>query len=599
MKSSTVVILVGLAQIVACSAEAPSSRPMGSTAAASSAAMVTGGHPADELARAQAFIDGRYPRSAVQHTFKTRLGDTIECIDFFAQPGVRALAAQGTPITQLPRPVRRVTGPFDPALAGVMFDGSVDEDGNARACSDTTVPMVRLTVGDIERRGGIDRLLSLHKTFEGGRAEAPDGAGPSYAHAQVGFTGGFAFRADRATLSVWTPGPIPSGVGNHSLMQTWTSNGGANWGANAPCAPNCQETVETGWTVDPDLNGDGNPHLFIYSTTDGYQTGCYNGFIFSGNGTPTNPLFPCQPWLTVPGAAFAPGQTLTASTGPSSVAELTVQVSQCNGDCPGGWAISVRQIGSAALGDIGYYPSSNFNGPFATQATVFQAGAEVDDITDLNTTTKTDTFTLPMGSGSSASAGYGVAAYVHDYGVYTGADPIGPFGTPGSTVKPPYFVAQFTPKSGQIETTWNNFFYLGSACNQSCANLGASCGTVSDWCGNKLVCPGCAAGAECLSDNQCCTPLTESQACQTYQCGTKPDGCGGTVTCPVTCGAGQYCDSSTNTCQNVPLCPGGCPSGYICEAPNGPPGVCVANYRCPPGYKYCNGKCIAQTSYCP
>jgi hypothetical protein len=49
----------------------------------------------------------------------------------------------------------------------------------------------------------------------------------------------------------------------------------------------------------------------------------------------------------------------------------------------------------------------------------------------------------------------------------------------------------------------------------------------------------------------------------------------------------------------VPLCPGGCPFGYICEAPNGPPGVCVANHRCMAGYKYCNGKCIAQGAFCP
>lgn len=61
----------------------------------------------------------------------------------------------------------------------------------------------------------------------------------------------------------------------------------------------------------------------------------------------------------------------------------------------------------------------------------------------------------------------------------------------------------------------------------------------------------------------------------------------------------DYCDSTTKYCEEIELCPGGCPSGYICEAPNGPPGVCVVNHRCIAGEKYCNGKCIPQSSFCP
>jgi hypothetical protein len=61
----------------------------------------------------------------------------------------------------------------------------------------------------------------------------------------------------------------------------------------------------------------------------------------------------------------------------------------------------------------------------------------------------------------------------------------------------------------------------------------------------------------------------------------------------------DYCEPTTNTCQEIELCPYGCPNGYICEAPNGPPGVCVVNHRCPVLEKYCNGKCIAQGAYCP
>lgn len=105
-----------------------------------------------------------------------------------------------------------------------------------------------------------------------------------------------------------------------------------------------------------------------------------------------------------------------------------------------------------------------------------------------------------------------------------------------------------------------------------------------------------------------CVPFTEAEACgvtisgQTYEqnCGSMSDGCGGTVSCG-TCSAGYYCSTSAgfNACEIEPLCPTPCPSGTICEAPNGYPGTCVVNHRCMAGQKYCNGKCIPQSSICP
>jgi hypothetical protein len=55
------------------------------------------------------------------------------------------------------------------------------------------------------------------------------------------------------------------------------------------------------------------------------------------------------------------------------------------------------------------------------------------------------------------------------------------------------------------------------------------------------------------------------------------------------------CGGFGDACGHYIECEPPCPSGYICDANN----ACVVNHRCPPGYKYCNGKCIAQTAYCP
>ena len=40
-----------------------------------------------------------------------------------------------------------------------------------------------------------------------------------------------------------------------------------------------RQIVEVGWTVDPGLNGDANPHLFVFHWVDGVPT-CYNGCGF-------------------------------------------------------------------------------------------------------------------------------------------------------------------------------------------------------------------------------------------------------------------------------------------------------------------------------
>jgi hypothetical protein len=493
-----------------------------------------------EVARAKAFIEARYAASDVRSSFKSKLGDTIDCIDFFAQPGVKALARRGSPITQLPPPAekpRRVG-----AVDDVSFDGSIDEDGNVRACTDTTVPQVRVTVDTILAAGGLDSYLErLVKDPVALKVAPPDSAGPAYAHAQSSYDGSTsAIPTDRATLSVWTPAIPSSDTIDHSLEQTWTISPGAQYKAGAPCAPNCQQTVEVGWIVYRGLNGDGNPHLFVFSTADGYQTGSYNGL----GGGPS--------WVGTPNAAFAPGMTMTSSTStPGS--ELTTQVNQCSlyGHCPGGWEILVRTAGQAALSSVGYYPTNDYSGTFRSSAAIFTAGGEVYDSRDL-TANGGDTFALPMGNGNVASAGFGNAAYVHDLYVFAAnqADPDLSFGTPSSTV-PQYGVwpsgamATPTPGSPEFEAGWLNYFYLGAPpppCSPvTCASAGLTCGSASDGCGNTINCGTCASGETC-SVNRCesCAPATCSSLGK--DCGSWANGCGGEVSCG-TCGGGMVCQS--------------------------------------------------------
>lgn len=79
------------------------------------------------------------------------------------------------------------------------------------------------------------------------------------------------------TVTFTTFRPHLEGANSHSLSEIMVTNG---HGA----------TIEFGWTVDVALNGDDMPHLFVYTTPDGYVSGGYNGAsgFISGN-TPDAP----------------------------------------------------------------------------------------------------------------------------------------------------------------------------------------------------------------------------------------------------------------------------------------------------------------------
>lgn len=106
-----------------------------------------------------------------------------------------------------------------------------------------------------------------------------------------------------------------------------------------------QNVVEVGWTVDRAVNGDLEPHLFVFSWVNG-QEGCYNecGFVpQAGGGGPQ-------------GRKLAVGSTLFLSIRHS----------------PGAWWVSADGVGW-----LGYFPDSLWGGKF-TQAGAHQWFGEVN-----------------------------------------------------------------------------------------------------------------------------------------------------------------------------------------------------------------------------
>jgi len=92
----------------------------------------------------------------------------------------------------------------------------------------------------------------------------------------------------------------------------------------------------------------------------------------------------------------------------------------------------------------------------------------------------------------------------------------------------------------------------GKTCvNESCVcapNCTNKCGGASDGCGG--TCTGtCGSGQNCYQQ-QCCTPVGQSQTCGTATCGKVTDNCGNQVTCGTgTCPSGQSCVNNQCACS--------------------------------------------------
>ena len=92
---------------------------------------------------------------------------------------------------------------------------------------------------------------------------------------------------------------------------------------------------------------------------------------------------------------------------------------------------------------------------------------------------------------------------------------------------------------------------------KSCSSLGVECGTVDDGCGKQLDCGACQAPKTCSQAGRCeCSPKTCDELGAT--CGKLPDGCGGELDCK-SCPTGQVCGAGgRNRCGTGPCTPKTC-----------------------------------------
>lgn len=407
-----------------------------------------------EIARIQEFIDRRYLASDVKYSFTTQFGQKIDCIDFYDQPGVKALRAQGiepSPVAPpLPAPLRTASGK---GRSELELGGSVDENGNLRDCPDGTVAQVHFDAEAIQRAGGLDAFVSkmTHKAPPppAGGATPPCATSPdysNYAHVRARYTGTTGpIYSNISHFSINNPLVNQNEYGDHSLAQTWTLSGtGINdFGCTCTTGSDCIQSVEVGWDVDQYWNSyfgrsAGSTTVFIFSTNDGYSTGCYDGL--SGPG--------CLTWIGTPGATLVPGYETNLPVGlpgqqQHEVAFIVARTSP-------GWYI-YSSVDGGNWGAMGYYPYTNYYGTMQNYASGFRVGGEIYD--------GTGAWVTPMGSGVTPNGGYGNAAYHRDYEICNMLSCDTTFVT--EATRPSDYT--FSTSPAQPPGTTSNAFYYGSA----------------------------------------------------------------------------------------------------------------------------------------
>ncbi|KAL9267374.1 neprosin-like protein [Drosera capensis] len=296
------------------------------------------------------------PRGTIK-TIETNDGALVDCVDIYKQPAFEHPSLKNHVLQMKPNNAP-IIHPNDAMLSKISQPWS---------CPQGSVPIRRLVKTSVPFVKGNWRMTQ----------SASVNNGHQYSIIKY-FDQKGEIKGQHATINVWQPS-LSSNSGDFSLTQIWLA---AYHGSNL-------ETIEVGWQVYPGRLGDDKPTLFVYSTTDGYKTGCYD----------LNPA--CKGYVQISNQ-YSPG---TLAFQPSVYSgkqdEVVLQVEKDKKT--GNWWLHVNGIG------IGYWPSTIFKA-LSQGASRLDWGGEIYDSSGsggFHTLTQ-------MGSGHFADEGYRKASYVRN-----------------------------------------------------------------------------------------------------------------------------------------------------------------------------------------
>jgi hypothetical protein len=328
---------------------------------------------AEERAKMEKYVADLQATKKVLKTFAGAEGETIDCVDIYAQPALRRTGMEGhavqlEPSTKPPEVTENLSRDQRVQAPNQLFNLT------GQTCPDKSAPMARLTMDTLKRFRTLDEFFE--KQFAD--IEKPTGGGGGSGSATHEYaTAGRSIDnwGAEGIFNVWSP--YNEKPGEFSLSQMWVARGDG--------AP--RETVEAGWQKYHDLYGDWRSHLFIYFTPDNYGSGgCYN--------------LSCNGFVQVNNTIYIGGGFANYSVENGAQAEFKLLVYKDGRE--GHWWLKYGDIW------VGYYPRTLFddNG-LRNNAGRFRFGGEIVNTRTDNRHTRTD-----MGSGNWPSQGFGFAAYI-------------------------------------------------------------------------------------------------------------------------------------------------------------------------------------------
>jgi len=278
----------------------------------------------------------------------------------------------------------------------------------------TTIAAAALTAGLLGATPAGAHTIAPAPPPPGPPATAPAAAGPiCWFGACYDYVNGRQFTNTTgvsALMKIEAPVVNPAQTGEHSLQEIALQNTART------------STVEIGWTVDPELNGDRRPHLFVYHWVDG-QESCYNGCGF----VQVSPII--RPGMALP---------------PHSAAEFAIR--NINGD----WWLSLDDL------PVGYFPGTLWQGTYTTAQVVSVFGEVAENAADSPSCTQ-------MGDGRFGSSGG--SSWIRDYRLA------------GSTDKPNLTVTATSPAHYDFGAVTPTSFRLGGPGTGPCATSPGTPGT--------------------------------------------------------------------------------------------------------------------------
>jgi Neprosin len=351
---------------------------------------------AAQFDRMKAYLRDHYAGVVARHFFELEPGSVVDCVDELTQPGAQRLGLTRATWVRAPSQAPRdaeieAAGDGSGAIDRHGRDPGVflkpahapgverDAGGRVKSCAKGTIPKIRL---DLDRLAAFESLEHFrHKLGQPGTTSANNSTETTAATAAAtvhDHAKAYQFVTNwgaESYLNVWKA--YTEKASEFSLLQIWVTDS------------DIDETVEAGWQVyrNRHLSDYPNdPHLFIYSTQDGYNTtGCYD--------------LDCSDFVQTNNVVVIGGRWTNQSVVGGSQYSTPILIHKDG--TTGNWWIKVDGVLA------GYYPRTLYDSSgMRDQADRVSFGGEIVNTWPSGRHTKTD-----MGSGYKPSAGFGYAAY--------------------------------------------------------------------------------------------------------------------------------------------------------------------------------------------